>query len=242
MTVEQQREVVFQLQTRGALGSANISMMPNKLSALTKPDNFAGLTEAQKNQFYAQKAKESVDRAMKATGLGPSNQVHSIADIKRADAASQTIGWLRKTANPRTHDLGAQALKSGAGNCGEMSLLARDIITKSGGTAYTWGAGDAHAFTVVGGPSILPGDTVDFSQAEWANAWIVDPWAEIACPARQYTAELETTMKRWDALGWKIREGRNPNMSPLDNNWTNTLFNLPKSPDGYGYVQQALSA
>ncbi|NWD26086.1 hypothetical protein HX864_22660 [Pseudomonas yamanorum] len=242
MTVEQQREVVFQLQTRGALGSANISMMPNKLSALTKPDNFAGLTEAQKNQFYAQKAKESVDRAMKATGLGPSNQVHSIADIKRADAASQTIGWLRKTANPRTHDLGAQALKSGAGNCGEMSLLARDIITKSGGQAYTWGAGDAHAFTVVGGPSILPGDTADFSQAEWADAWIVDPWAEIACPARQYTAELEATMKRWDALGWKIREGSNPNMSPLDNNWTNTLFNLPKSPDGYGYVQQALSA
>ncbi|MCS3419916.1 hypothetical protein M2399_003269 [Pseudomonas sp. BIGb0450] len=242
MTVEQQREVVFQLQTRGALGSANISMMPNKISALTKPDNFAGLTEAQKNQFYAQKAKESVDRAMKATGLGPSNQVHSIADIKRADAASQTIGWLRKTANPRTHDLGAQAMKSGAGNCGEMSLLARDIITKSGGKAYTWGAGDAHAFTVVGGPSILPGDTVDFSQAEWADAWIVDPWAEIACPARQYTAELEAAMKRWDALGWKIREGANPNMSPLDNNWTNTLFNLPKSPDGYGYVQQALSA
>ncbi|MBK5437482.1 hypothetical protein JFV30_11725 [Pseudomonas sp. TH32] len=141
MNVEQQREVVFQLQTRGALGSATISMMPNKISALTTPDNFAGLTEAQKNRFYAQKAKETVDRAMKATGLGPSNQVHSIADIKRADAASQTIGWLRKTANPGTHDLGAQALKSGAGNCGEMSLLARDIITKSGGTAYTCGRG-----------------------------------------------------------------------------------------------------
>ncbi|MBK5437481.1 hypothetical protein JFV30_11720 [Pseudomonas sp. TH32] len=49
-------------------------------------------------------------------------------------------------------------------------------------------------------------------------------------------------MKRWDALGWKIREGKNPNMSPLDNNWTNTLFNLPKSPNSYGYVEQALSA
>ncbi|NWC94865.1 MULTISPECIES: dermonecrotic toxin domain-containing protein [unclassified Pseudomonas] len=242
MNAEQQREVVFQLQTRGALGQANISMMPNKVSALTKPSHFASFTEEQKNRFYAMNAKESVDRAMKATGLGPSNQVRSVADIKRADAANEALVWLRKTANPRTHDLGAQALKSGAGNCGEMSLLARDIIAQSGGNAYTWSAGDAHAFTVVGGPSILPGDTVDFSQPQWADAWIVDPWAEIACPARQYTAELEATMNRWAALGWKIRDGANPNMSPLDRNWTNTLFNLPKSPDGQGYIQPALSA
>jgi hypothetical protein len=242
MNREQQREAVFQLQTRGALGNANASMMPNKISALTPPDNFASLTAEQKNRFYAVNAKAAVDRAMKATGLGPGNQVHSISDIKRADAANAALLWLRKTSNPRTRDLGAQALKSGAGNCGEMSLLAQDIIRQSGGRAYTWGAGDAHAFTVVGGPSVLPGDTLDFSQAQWQDAWIVDPWAEVACPARQYMAELETTMKRWDALGWRIREGANDNMSPLDNDWTNTLFNLPKTPDEHGYRQPALSA
>lgn len=242
MTPEQQREAVFQLQTRGALGKTNVSMMPNKISVLTKPNDFASMTTEQKNRFYALSAKESVDRAMKATGLGPSNQIRSLSDIKRADAANEALAWLRKTANPRTNDLGAQALKSGAGNCGEMSLLAQDIINESGGRAYTWSAGDAHAFTVVGGPSVLPAGTADFSQAQWADAWIVDPWAEIACPARQYTAELEATMKRWDALGWKIREIGNPNMSPLDNHWTNTLFNLPKTPDDHGYSQPALSA
>jgi hypothetical protein len=242
MNHEQQREVVFQLQTRGALGKANVSMMPNKISALPKPENFASMTVEQKNRFYAVNAKDAVDRAMKATGLGPGNQIRSISDIKRADAANQALGWLRKTANHRAHDLGAQAMKSGAGNCGEMSLLAQDIIRESGGRAYTWAAGDAHAFTVVGGPSILPGGTVDFSQAQWDDAWVVDPWAEIACPARQYTAELEATMKRWDALKWKIREGANENMSPLDHDWTNTLFNLPKTPDEQGYSPPALSA
>jgi len=242
MNPEQQREVVFQLVTRGALGNVNYSMIPNRVSPLTKPSNFASLSVAQKNRFYALKAKESVDRALKATGLGPGNLVRSVSDLQRAKASYEVLDWLRKTANQQIRDLGAQALKSGAGNCGEMSLLARDIINESGGRAYTWGAGKDHVFTVVGGPSILPEGTVDFSQAQWADAWIVDPWAEIACPARQYMAELEVTMKRWDALGWKLRHGTNPNMSPLDTDWTNTLFNLPKSPDGPGYSPQGLSA
>lgn len=242
MTPEQQREVVFQLQTRGALGKASISMMPNKISPLTKPANFDSLTEAQKNQFYALSSKESVDRAMKATGLGSGNRVTSLSDIKRAGAANQALTWLRETANSKIRDLGAESLKSGAGNCGEMSVLARDIITQSGGNAYTWGAGEVHTFTVVGGPSILPGETVDFSQAQWNDAWVVDPWAEIACPAKQYTSELEATMKRWNGLGWKLWMGANPDMSPLDKSWTNTLFNLPKSPDSFGYIQPAASA
>jgi hypothetical protein len=41
--------------------------------------------------------------------------------------------------------------KTGAGNCGEMALLSRDIINKSDGRAYAGAAGDAQSFTVIDG-------------------------------------------------------------------------------------------
>ncbi|MGC4441990.1 hypothetical protein ABXW85_24305, partial [Streptococcus suis] len=54
-------------------------------------------TAEQQNKFYAQQAKSNVDRDMKATGLGPGNQVRSASDKARAEAASMTIGWMRKS-------------------------------------------------------------------------------------------------------------------------------------------------
>lgn len=232
LTEEQQREVVYQLQRASAIRTPDIALRPNKVTPLEKPPGFAGWPIKQQNQFYAQKAKAAVDQALTATGLGPGNQVRSAADLARADAAHRTREWLLRTANLRAPNAGDLIIKTGAGNCGEMALLSRDIISKSGGRAYQWAAGDAHAFTVVGGPTGALSGTVDFAEAAWADAWIVDPWAGLACPAADYTQQLKRTLAEWDKAGLRIRSGANPDMSPLDPEWVDTLINQPKRPYG----------
>jgi hypothetical protein len=232
LTEEQQREVVYQLQRASAIRGPDIALRANKVMPLEKPAGFSNWPVQQQNQFYAEKAKAAVDQALTATGLGPGNQVRSAADLARADAAHMTREWLLRTANLRAPNAGDLIIKTGAGNCGEMALLSRDIINKSGGRAYEWGAGDAHSFTVVGGPSGPVSGTVDFSEAVWAEAWIVDPWAGIACPAADYTQQLKTTLAKWDKNGWKIRSGAKADMSPLDPEWMDTLINQPKRPYG----------
>ncbi|WP_017739409.1 dermonecrotic toxin domain-containing protein [Pseudomonas sp. CBZ-4] len=230
LTEEQQREVVYQLQRASAIRAPDIALRPNKVTPLEKPPGFANWPVKQQNQFYAEKAKAAVDHALTATGLGPGNQVRSAADLARADAAHMTREWLLRTADLRAPNAGDLIIKTGAGNCGEMALLARDIISKSGGRAYEWGAGDAHSFTVVGGPSTTVNGTLDFSEAIWADAWIVDPWAGITCPAADYTQRLRSTLAAWDKAGWRIRSGAKPDMRPLDPEWVDTLVNKPKRP------------
>lgn len=235
LTAEQQREVLYQLQRSGATGKTNIALRPNQVLPLTKPDGFAALPAEQQNKFYAQQAKNSVNRAMKATGLGPSNQVRTATDQARANAANMVNQWLRNTVATHAPNKPNMILKAGAGNCGEMALVSKDTIVKSGGRAYEWFASDAHAFTVVGGPSVRPAGTVNFSQAIWADAWVVDPWADIACPAREYTQKLKEVMTQWERSGLKIRDSKGL-ISPLDKDWLDALITNDKEPYPHGYI------
>ena len=228
-TEEQQREVVYQLQRSNAIGEANIALRPNRVSQLVLPDGFATWTQGRQNEFYARRAKDSVNHALTATGLGPSNQIRSAADIARSDAAYTTIAWLRETVPTDALNRANLILKSGAGNCGEMALLSKDIIEKSGGRAYQWGASVDHSFTVVGGPSVKPPRTINFSGAEWADAWIVDPWADIACPAREYTQKFVEVMRQWELDNMQIMMGTGP-ISPMDSDWVNGFTTKSKSP------------
>ena len=232
MSPEQQREVAYQLQQANAILKPDIALRPHRVSPLETPPGFAQWPARRQNQFYAEQAKHRVSQALKATGLGPGNQVRSATDVARADAATLTLGWLRRTATLRAPHAGDLIMKTGAGNCGEMAILARDILNKSGARATEWHVGDTHAFTVVGGPPGDVGPTVDFSEPAWASAWIVDPWADIACPAADYMAQLQATMAKWDEAGWKIREGIKRNMSPTDPDWLHRLINQPKQPYG----------
>ncbi|MBP1124235.1 MULTISPECIES: hypothetical protein [Pseudomonas] len=234
MTPEQQREVVYQLQRHDAIGKADIALRPIQVAALDKPADFATRTVEQQNKFYAEQAKSNVNLGMKATGLGPGNQVRSTADKARAQAALQTLSWIRNTAESHAPNRANLVLKTGAGNCGEMAILSKDIINKSGGRAYEWYASDAHAFTVVGGPSTLPSGTVDFSEQAWNDAWIVDPWTDIACPAREYTQNLKKVMAQWEGKNIKILEGE-ALISPLNKNWMENLITKPKNPFPHGY-------
>ena len=230
MTAEQQREVAYQLQKSGLTSTHNFALKTGKVLPLVKPEGFEKRSLLEQNRFYAQESKSSVRQLMDATGLGPSNLVRTPSDIARADAAQRVILWLRNTFSKLPANYSDLIIKSGVGNCGEMGILSADIINKSGGRAYRWEAGDAHAFTVVGGPSTRPLPTKNFSEPEWADAWIVDPWANISCPASQYTQKLQAVMNDWQASGLVIREGTNPKMSPLDKQWIETLIAKPKSP------------
>jgi len=234
-THEQQREVIYQLQQTKAISKPNIALRPNQVSKLTEPDGFNSWTPERKNEFYAVQAKNSVNRAMKATGLGPANIIRSTADKARADAANMINEWLRRTVPEHAVNRPNLILKAGAGNCGEMALLSKDIIKKSGGRAYEWGASSAHSFTVVGGPSTLPLGTPDFSEAAWRDAWIVDPWADIACPAHLYTQKLSEVMSLWSRENLKIVYGGNP-INPLDAKWMEQLIEKPKAPYSHGYT------
>lgn len=236
LTEEQQREVVYQLQQAKAITRPDIALRPQRVSPLEKPADFATWPAIRQNGFYAKNTRDQVQQALKATGLGPGNLVRSASDLARANAASMTLGWLRQTADLRAPYAADLIMKTGAGNCGEMALLSREIIRKSGGTAVEWRAGDAHMFTVIGGPSGAVGATTDFSGPAWADAWIVDPWADIACPAAEYTQQLQATMAKWDTAGLKIRTGANPNMSPRDPEWLDTLVKQPKQPDRSSHV------
>ena len=227
---DQQREVIYQLQQANAILQPDIALRPHRVSPLETPVDFPSWPAKRQNQFYAQKTKDKVNQVFKATGLGPGNQLRSANDLARADAATLTLGWLRRTTSLRAPTTGDLIMKTGAGNCGEMAILARDILTRSGARATEWHASDAHAFTVVGGPPGIVKPTVDFSEPAWANAWIVDAWADIACPAPDYTRQLKATMTQWSQAGWKIRESLNRNMSPLDPDWMDKLINRPKQP------------
>lgn len=235
LTEEQQREVVYQLQRAKAITAADIALKPIRVSALTKPADFSMWTAEQQNKFYAQQAKSNVNRDMRATGLGPENQVRSASDNARAEAASMTIGWMRNSIPWEVSDYSNQILKAGAGNCGEMARVSKDTIVKNGGRAYEWKASDAHVFTMVGGPSELPQGTIDFSGPAWADAWIVDPWADIACPAREYTQKVKEVMARWERENLKILVGGKP-ISPLDKTWMDALVTSPKTPYKHGYM------
>lgn len=241
MTAEQKREVAYQLQRRGATGNADAALNPADVRPLLKSESFDTLTPAQQNAFYAQQALQTVKKDMQATGLGPGNVVRSAADRARAQAASSVVNWLRETRDPRSLIAGKNIIKAGAGNCGEMAALSREIINRSGGRAYEWFASDSHAFTVVGGPSIKPEGSVNFAEPQWADAWIVDPWADIACPASEYTQKLEQTLQKWTKDGWKIMAGANDAMSPTDTQWLDTLIREPKKPYAHGYAAEPKS-
>jgi hypothetical protein len=230
MTKEQQREVIYRLHRLKLLDTPDIALTPNRLTPLKTPQDFSSITLEQQNRFYAERSKVSVQTALQATGLGPGNLVRSPKDKARMDAAWAVISWLRKTAQGRVENNADLFLKSGVGNCFEMSSLAKDIVNNSGGRASVWGASVDHAFTVIGGPN-NPRPTIDFSEDVWKDAWIVDPWAGIACPARDYTKAIETAMKDGEAKGIRINTGGEETISPMDKDWIEGLTKGLKTPE-----------
>jgi hypothetical protein len=225
---EKKREFVYQLMNKLNNSNNQLILKSVDIEALDKPADFASLTAEQQNKFYADGAKQSVDSQVKATGVGAVNKLapNEADDSYRMAVAEQIVTWMRSSAVQVKN-----ILKYGAGNCGEMAEASAEIIRKSGGTARTWYVdGGDHAFTVVGGPPAVGKSTVDFSEAEWKDAWIVDPWADISCKASEYTGELKKKMAEWAAKGQQIYTAGDWR-SPLYPRWISELTTLKKRPD-----------
>ncbi|MGH7965368.1 MAG: hypothetical protein ACRERD_26750, partial [Candidatus Binatia bacterium] len=83
-----------------------------------------------------------------------------------------------------------------------------------------------HTFSVVGGPASQPNLlTAGFAEPEWADAWIVDPWAGITCPANEYHGQFAQRMQEWSDEGRQILIGdggtppRHVWSDPMDPRW-----------------------
>lgn len=228
---EKKREFIYQLMNKLDNANSSTVLKSANIEALHKAGNFAALPVEQQNKFYAEGAKEAVDTHVQATGVGSQNKrsPHDLNDIYREEVADTLVSWIQgiKVSSP---DYINSVLKFGAGNCGEMAEAATQIIKKSGGNAKTWYVqGGDHAFTVVGGPAPAGKSTVDFSQAEWRDAWIVDPWAEISCKASEYTGLVQKKMAQWSAKGQEIYTSGDWR-SPLYPKWITELTTLEKRP------------
>ncbi|WP_103734290.1 hypothetical protein [Pseudomonas sp. GZJR-8] len=228
---EKKREFVYQLINKLTSSSDELVLKSASLEPLDKTADFANLAAEKQNKFYAEGAKNSVNTQVKATGIGSSNKriPNKPNDIYREEVAEALVGWIQdiKVKSPNYVN---SVLKFGAGNCGEMAEAATQIIKKSGGSAETWYVhGGDHAFTVVGGPASAGKSTVNFAEAEWKDAWIVDPWADISCKASNYTALLEKKMTQWESSGLEIYINGDWR-SPLYPKWRTELMTFEKRP------------
>lgn len=111
-----------------------------------------------------------------------------------------------------------------AANCGELSDISAKLAMEYGIHAEQWFVenGD-HAFTVIGQPPLGP--TVDFSN--WKGVWIVDAWANIVCPAKEYVTELVKKMGEWKVKGKRLTDGRDT-FEATDTLWLSSLVNNRK--------------
>lgn len=200
---EKKREFALGLWNKGESRPVEIAAHEVKVTPIVKPADFDQRLAQHRNRFYAQAAKNEVDRQFQATGIGSANQraPASPSDVARQHVAREVVIWeYDKLDAPNYADI---ILKTGAGNCDQMANVAAEIINKSGGDASVWGM-SGHVFTVVGAPSGPSAKTIDFSEPQWADAWVVDPWAQIECKASEYVAQLKQKMDDWSLAGKQL--------------------------------------
>ena len=187
------------------------------------------VTQSEFNRLCANGAKAQVDAQMTATGLGSFNKriPTDAQDVLRARLTQPVVVWLySRQAGPDGINV---LIKTGAGNCDQMALVSHEIVRISGGTASLWGMPGAHSFLVVGVPRPGPvPSTIGFTEPAFKDAWIVDPWADISCPAKDYMKTFEDKMSAWEQEGKEIlsTDWNDPKhtlrwMSPTDSAWIN---------------------
>lgn len=222
---EKQRELLLNIRAWGKKVNVPTALKPIALEPLNTPQTFNTLSPAEKNEFFARKSREVIDRQFDATGIRSANQriPNNLADDARKFSADEIVAWLyTRTAAPNYSET---ILRVGAGNCDQMAHVAVDTINLSGGEARIAQV-KGHTFAVVGGPK--GGQiTAGFKGPDWADAWVVDPWAGITCPASDYRAQFEQRMREWSANGREIliNDGGTPRQwfwsDPMNPLWIN---------------------
>lgn len=230
LTPEKQREVLMSVYASGANpGKVVVAAKPVRLEPIKKPADFSQLQPADQNRLYAEGGRKAIDDQFQATGIRSANQQvpGQPGEQIRADAAAETVGWLYTRTNaPNYSEI---VLKTGAGNCDQMAKVAVDTINASGGNARIAQV-KGHTFGIVGGP---PGysKSKGFTGPEWADAWVVDPWAGITCKASDYPARFKARMQEWSQQGRLIliSNGETPPRSvwsdPMEPRWIDATVN-----------------
>lgn len=182
------------------------------------------------NRTLANDVYAEVKKAYRA-GLKSDNKIYVRGDkrdasLVRASDASLALAALRDR-QLDNHMKGKVATPSAeplipAANCGDLARMVANRTTQRGGYAEVWVFDDAnHAFAVIGHPPA--GTTTSFSN--WKDVWIVDPWANIVCPATQYVSTFVEKMKKWERAGKVIDSGT---IWPLDPVWMNAAIDGAK--------------
>ncbi len=221
---QKQREVLMGVYAAGTNpGHVVVAAKPVRLAPIKKPADFSQLPSDQQNRLYAEGARKSVDDQFQATGIRSANQqVPGLAgEVARNETATEMVGWLyTRTGAPNYSEM---VLKTGAGNCDQMAKVAVDTINASGGSARIAQV-KGHTFAIVGGPPGMP-RSKGFVGPEWAEAWVVDPWAGITCHAADYPAQFKARMQEWSQSGRRIliSDGSTPPRSvwsdPMEPRW-----------------------
>ena len=121
---------------------------------------------------------------------------------------------------------------NGAANCGELAALACAHLSENSAKRFDFvlleQPGD-HAFVVVGEPRPWSG-VYPSSFGKWlSDAWICDPWANLACKAVDYPVQWQDKMRKWQAAGKKLAKpgteyaGQVHYVDPTDPYWYDGL-------------------
>ena len=224
LTPEKKREVLMSVYASGSKpGKVVVAAKPVRLEPIGKPSGFGQLPPADQNRLYAEGGRKAVDDQFQATGIRSANQQvpGQPGEALRGNVAAETVSWLyTRTGAPNYSEI---VLKTGAGNCDQMAKVAVDTINASGGHARIAQV-KGHTFGIVGGPPGQP-RSKGFAEPEWADAWIVDPWAGITCRASDYPAQFKARMQEWSQEGRRIliSDGNTPPTSvwsdPMEPRW-----------------------
>src|SRR5262249_52273779 len=97
-----------------------------------------------------------------------------------------------------------QALQARAGNCSELSAVAYKFLDEAGvrplERVYLAAPGD-HVFTVLGRD---PWSDLQDVRTWGCNAFVCDPWANLAFKAKDYPTLWVSRMMEWGAKGEKL--------------------------------------
>ena len=110
---------------------------------------------------------------------------------------------------------GALALAAKLGNCGELALACSWYLRwQPASPDHSIVCYPDHEFVVLGQPADRDA-AFPRKFSKWkSHAVVLDAWADIACPAREYPARWRARMANWDQLHLNINH-----QSPLSRQW-----------------------
>jgi hypothetical protein len=149
-----------------------------------------------------------------------------VARVNDAEKALDDLrGWMEVNAKAITLNSFAERISAvGAGNCMEYSVVVLSWLRRNGkadrgNSGYVSFKGLDHAFVQLG--FSVPADKkYPTNFAEWGDAWVIDPWVNICCPAQNYPLEVGEKMKKWSREN-KYIDGAHGKIKPID--WGNAV-------------------